>query len=38
MERTGEIYTDGCIYEIEGDQAVRISKTQGKIEGLLCLL
>ena len=35
MERTLEIYSDGRIYEMAGDQALRITETQGQIEALI---
>ncbi len=35
MERKLEIYSDGRIYEMAGDQALRITETQGQIEALI---
>lgn len=35
MERTLEIYSDGRAYEMEGDQALRVTETQGQIEALI---
>lgn len=35
MERTVEIYSDGRIYEMDGDRALRITETQGQIEALI---
>lgn len=35
MERSLEIYSDGRIYEMENDQAIRVTETQGEIEALI---
>ena len=35
MSRTLEIYSDGRIYEMSGDRALRITETQGQIEALI---
>lgn len=35
MERTFEIYSDGRVYEMEGELALRITETQGEIEALI---
>jgi GH24 family phage-related lysozyme (muramidase) len=35
MERSLEIYSDGRVYEMEGDQAVRATETGGQIEALI---
>ncbi len=35
MERSLEIYGDGRIFEMEGDQAVRVTETGGQIEVLI---
>jgi lysozyme len=35
MERSLELYTDGRLYEYEGDQAVKVTETQGQVTALL---
>jgi len=35
MERSIELYTDGRLYEYEGDQAVKVTETHGQVAALL---
>lgn len=35
MERILEIYSDGCVYEMEGARAVKVTETHGQIDALI---
>lgn len=35
MERILEIYSDGCVYEMEGTRAVKVTETHGQIDALI---
>lgn len=35
MERWLELYSDGCLYEIEAEQAVKVTETQGRVDRLI---
>ena len=34
MERSLELFSDGCIVELEGDQPIKVFNTQGEIKAL----
>ncbi len=38
MERSLEIFNDGRVYEMEDDQAIKITETQGQVEALIDVL
>ena len=38
MERSLELYSDGRLYEIEGDYAVKVTATQGKVDAIITAL
>jgi len=38
MERSLELYSDGRLYEIEGDYAVKVTETQGQVDAIVTAL
>ena len=38
MERSLELYSDGRLYEIEGDYAVKVTETQGQVDTIITAL
>jgi len=38
MERSLELYSDGRLYEIEGDYAVKVTETQGQVDAIITAL
>ncbi|MBD3883950.1 glycoside hydrolase family protein [Phormidium tenue FACHB-886] len=38
MERSLELYSDGRLYELEGDYAVKVTETQGQVNALITAL
>ena len=38
MERSLELYSDGRLYELEGDYAVKVTETQGRVDAIITAL